>query len=175
MARKLAGEAGEEELKELEQWQQQHPDEIYSLQILFDFWMSGRSENRETTEQAFDEHLLRMQQHAVQPAPADPSARPASPDPSNGLFPWKNVILNRRRGQYHDMLKNYFKVSWRSFSRNKIFSAINISGLAIGIASAVLLLLWINNEISADRFHRNADRIYEVYSRSVIDGQIQCW
>src|SRR6202034_280848 len=94
---------------------------------------------------------------------------------ASASFPWKSIALNRRRGQYNDMLKNYFKVSWRSFSRNKIFSAINISGLAIGIASAVLLLLWIHNEISADRFHRNGDRIYEVYSRSVIDGRIQCW
>jgi len=170
MARKLAGEAGEEELKELQQWQQQHPDEIYSLQILFDYWMSGQPENGETAEQAFEEHLLRMQQLAAQPAA--PSAPSAPPGPAS--FPWKSTILNRRR-RHNDLLKNYFKVSWRSFSRNKIFSAINISGLAIGIASAVLLLLWIHNEISTDRFHRKGDRIYELYSRSVVDGRIQCW
>jgi len=151
MARKLAGEAGDEELKELQQWQQQHPEEVYSLQILFDYWKATQPENREMAEQAFDEHMLRLEQHAAQPTAAAPAAQPAAS--------WKNFIPNRRR-QNNDMLKNYFKVSWRSFSRNKIFSAINISGLAIGIASAVLLLLWIHNEISTDRFHRNGDRIY---------------
>jgi hypothetical protein len=169
MARKLAGEAGEEELKELQQWQQQHPDEIYSLQILFDYWMSKQPENRKIAEQAFEEHLLRLEQLTAQPSTPDPSP-PVPPS-----IPWKSTIHDRRHRQYSDMLKNYFKVSWRSFSRNKIFSVINISGLAMGIASAVLLLLWIHNEISADRFHRNGDRIYEVYSQSVIDGRIQSW
>src|ERR1700722_18704693 len=136
MARKLAGEASEEELKELQQWQQQHPDEIYSLQILFDFWMAKQPENREIAEQAFDEHLLRLQQlpppaaqsaaAAAQPTISSPAAQPSAPAPA---APWGNIMPNRRRRQHNDMLKNYFKVSWRSFSRNKIFSAINISGL----------------------------------------------
>jgi len=51
------------------------------------------------------------------------------------------------------MFKSYFKVAWRNLWRNKGFSAINIVGLAIGMASAIIILLWIQNEVSFDRFH----------------------
>ena len=51
------------------------------------------------------------------------------------------------------MLKNYFKIAFRNLLRNKAFSFINIAGLAVGMASAMLILLWIQNEMSHDRFH----------------------
>jgi hypothetical protein len=73
------------------------------------------------------------------------------------------------------MLKNYLKIAFRNLLRNKGFSAINISGLAIGMASAILILLWINNEMSFDLFHKNKDHLYEVWSRSVFNGQLQSW
>ena len=60
------------------------------------------------------------------------------------------------------MLKNFFKVAYRNLLRNKGISAINITGLAIGMASAILILLWIQNEVSYDKFHKNKNRIYEV-------------
>jgi putative ABC transport system permease protein len=59
--------------------------------------------------------------------------------------------------------------------RHKAFSLINIAGLAIGMASAALILLWIQNEVSYDQFHVKKDRLYEVYNRSVINGQLVCW
>jgi putative ABC transport system permease protein len=58
------------------------------------------------------------------------------------------------------MLKNYIKISLRCIKRRKIYSFINITGLAIGMAAAVLILLWVRDERSYDRFHANADRIY---------------
>ncbi|HWB27742.1 MAG TPA: ABC transporter permease [Chitinophagaceae bacterium] len=61
------------------------------------------------------------------------------------------------------MLKNYFKTAWRSLVRGKSFSVINISGLATGMAGAVLILLWMQSEISFDKFHKNKDNLYEVY------------
>jgi putative ABC transport system permease protein len=61
------------------------------------------------------------------------------------------------------MLKNYFKSAWRSLIRGKSFSVINIAGLAIGMAGAVLILLWLQNEISFDKFHENKDRLFQVY------------
>ena len=51
------------------------------------------------------------------------------------------------------MIKNFFKVAFRNLLRNKGFSFINIFGLAIGMASAILILLWIQNEVSYDQFH----------------------
>ncbi|QEC65967.1 FtsX-like permease family protein [Panacibacter ginsenosidivorans] len=61
------------------------------------------------------------------------------------------------------MLTNYFRTAWRSLVRGKSFSFINIAGLAIGMAGAMLILLWIQNEISFDKFHENKDNLYEVY------------
>ncbi|MEP7141459.1 MAG: ABC transporter permease [Ferruginibacter sp.] len=71
------------------------------------------------------------------------------------------------------MLKNYFKIAFRNLRRSQGFSIINISGLAIGMASAVLILLWIQNELSYDRFHANGDRIYEVYGNNIVGGKIE--
>ncbi len=71
------------------------------------------------------------------------------------------------------MFKNYFKVAFRNLLRNKGFSVINISGLAIGMASAILILLWVQNEISYDRFHEKNSRLYEVWGNSVYDGALQ--
>ena len=73
------------------------------------------------------------------------------------------------------MLKNFFKVAIRNLTRNKFFSVINIAGLAIGMASAILILLWIENELSYDRFHSKQDRLYQPWNRSTFDGKLQCW
>ncbi len=73
------------------------------------------------------------------------------------------------------MLKNYLKIAFRNLWRNKGFSLINIVGLAIGMASAMLILLWMQNEISYDQFHEKKDRLYMAYNRSIFDGKLQCW
>jgi ABC-type antimicrobial peptide transport system permease subunit len=60
------------------------------------------------------------------------------------------------------MIKNYLKIAWRNMIRHKAYSFINLLGLAIGMASSILILLWVQNELSYDRFHQNADQIYRV-------------
>jgi len=60
------------------------------------------------------------------------------------------------------MLKNYFKTALRHFKRNKIFSVINISGLSIGLACCMLIILYAKDETSFDRFHKNADNLYQL-------------
>ncbi|GAO44886.1 ABC transporter permease [Flavihumibacter petaseus] len=73
------------------------------------------------------------------------------------------------------MIKNFFKVAFRNLRRSKGFSAINIIGLAIGMASAMLILLWIQNEVEYDQFHVKKDRIYEAWNRAHFDGKLWCW
>ncbi|HEY2725914.1 MAG TPA: ABC transporter permease, partial [Parafilimonas sp.] len=73
------------------------------------------------------------------------------------------------------MLKNYFKIAFRNLLRNKAFSFINIAGLAVGMASAILILLWIQNEVSHDRFHKNLDRIYTLNNRDKFNGELWAW
>ncbi len=62
------------------------------------------------------------------------------------------------------MIKNYFKIAFRNLRRNKIYSFINISGLSIGLACAMLILLYVKDEVSYDRFHSNVNNIYRVVS-----------
>jgi len=65
------------------------------------------------------------------------------------------------------MLKNYIIITWRNIKRNKGFSFINISGLAVGMAACLLILLWVQDEISFNRFHKNTDNIYLTVSERV--------
>ena len=73
------------------------------------------------------------------------------------------------------MIKNYLKIAARNLLRNKGFSILNISGLAIGMASAVLILLWIQNEMSHDSFFEKTDRIYVANNRDKFNGELQVW
>lgn len=61
------------------------------------------------------------------------------------------------------MLRNYFKIAFRSLIKNPAYSFINIGGLAIGLASSILILLWVVDEYSYDRFHKNYNNIYKLY------------
>ncbi|MFY0654905.1 MAG: ABC transporter permease [Cyclobacteriaceae bacterium] len=60
------------------------------------------------------------------------------------------------------MFKNYFKVAIRTLKKHKAFSIINISGLSIGLACCMLIAIYIKDELSYDRFHENADKIYRI-------------
>jgi len=73
------------------------------------------------------------------------------------------------------MLKNFLKIAFRNLLRNKGFSAINIAGLTVGMASALLILLWIQNEVSYDKFHKNKDYLYEAWNRGTFNNKLQCW
>jgi putative ABC transport system permease protein len=73
------------------------------------------------------------------------------------------------------MFKNYFKTAWRNLMKNKFYSAINISGLAIGLSVGIMILLWVQSELSFDAFHRNADNIYKINSHISTGSDAQVW
>jgi putative ABC transport system permease protein len=77
--------------------------------------------------------------------------------------------------KWNDMIKNFLKIALRNLWRSKGFSAINIIGLSIGMASAILILLVIQNEMSYDLFHKNKDALYEVYDREIFDADLNSW
>jgi putative ABC transport system permease protein len=60
------------------------------------------------------------------------------------------------------MFKNYFKTAWRNLLKNKFYSLINIAGLTAGLAIGILILLWVQDELSFDGFHKNAGNIYRL-------------
>src|SRR5215470_11067078 len=70
------------------------------------------------------------------------------------------------------MFKNYLKTALRNLWRNKFFSVIKISGLALGIACSLLIMLWAHDEQNIDAFHKNASQLYSVFERRYNDGQI---
>ena len=73
------------------------------------------------------------------------------------------------------MIRNYLKVALRNLWRSKGFSMINITGLAIGLASAMLISLWIYNQVTFDRFHKNDHELYQVWNRGIFDDRLNCW
>jgi predicted permease len=71
------------------------------------------------------------------------------------------------------MLRNYLLIAMRNIFRNKLFSIVNILGLAFGISSALLILLWVNDELQVDQFHRHLDRVYRVMeNQQYSDGKL---
>ncbi len=68
------------------------------------------------------------------------------------------------------MLKNYFKIAWRNIRKNKLFSAINILGLSIGIALCFIIMLYVQDELSFDHFNKNADNIARIVFHADING-----
>lgn len=69
------------------------------------------------------------------------------------------------------MFKNYYKVAVRNILKYKLFSAINILGMTIGITSCLMIILYVTHELSYDKFHADADRIYQVGLNGKIGGQ----
>jgi len=60
------------------------------------------------------------------------------------------------------MIKNYFKTAFRNLARNKVYSFINIAGLSIGLACTMFIMLYVKDEVSFDRFHKNVNHIYRI-------------
>src|SRR5436305_1782593 len=60
------------------------------------------------------------------------------------------------------MFKNYFVTAFRNLKRNKVYSFINIMGLSLGLACAMLIILYVKDEVSYDRFHKNVNSIYRI-------------
>lgn len=69
------------------------------------------------------------------------------------------------------MFRNYFKIAWRNLKRNRAFTAINITGLAIGMATCLLIGLFVIDELSYDRHNEKADRIVRVVLRGTLNGE----
>ncbi|MBN2347595.1 MAG: ABC transporter permease [Bacteroidales bacterium] len=68
------------------------------------------------------------------------------------------------------MLKNYFKIALRNIKRFPVYSLLNITGLAIGMTCTFLILLWVLDEISYDKFHKNANELYRVLENQYYGG-----
>jgi hypothetical protein len=73
-----------------------------------------------------------------------------------------------------DMLLNYFIIAWRNLVRKKVFSTINILGLAVSMAFSILIFLWVADEVNVDQFHTNKDRLYRVLQTQFYEDKVTC-
>ena len=73
------------------------------------------------------------------------------------------------------MFGTFIKIAWRNLIRNKVYSFINIVGLALGLASAIIILLSVENDLSYEDFQVKKDVLYQVWNRDKVDGDIFCW
>lgn len=73
------------------------------------------------------------------------------------------------------MFKNYVLITIRNIFKNRIYSFINVAGLSIGIACCLLILLWVFDELSFDRFLTKSDRLYQVWVNAEFDSKINSW
>jgi putative ABC transport system permease protein len=160
ISKRMAGEASAAELQELQNLLRQDPDMRYFVQMLTRPGRRAEELNDQEVEQIYQRHMHRLKRKMQQRQRSSRSAISSNPF----KIAYSSGVLN-----------NYVKVILRNLSRYKGFSFINISGLAIGMASAILILLWIQNEISIDQFHVKKDRIYVLYNRAMIDGKLECW
>jgi putative ABC transport system permease protein len=79
----------------------------------------------------------------------------------SGLPPWK------KSRWMPPLFSNYFKIGLRKIKRQKLYSLINIAGLAVGLACCAVIILYVTNELSYDTFHKDADRIYRVATHRI--------
>lgn len=70
------------------------------------------------------------------------------------------------------MLKHYFKITYRNIKKHKASFLINIAGLSAGLACALLIFLWVNDELQFDKFHVNGERIYQVMETNKVENKI---
>ena len=97
-----------------------------------------------------------------------------SPTKARRMFIW-NVLRHLRPAfirsfnnvslTHPGMFRNYFKIAWRHLLKQKQYALINIGGLAVGLTCFLLIFLYVQHELSYDRFYANADQIYRVYQR----------
>jgi putative ABC transport system permease protein len=163
ISRKLTGEISETELRELKEFIRENPGMQPIMEFVIAIWKTGVQTNMPEVEQAFSRHMKRMKdlnrQHQELKSPV-----------------WeKKTNIGKSLYQYFNLsiFNNYFKVIYRNLYRFKTFSIINITGLAIGMASAILILLLIQNELSFDQFHEKKDRIYMLFNRAAVNGKVE--
>ena len=65
------------------------------------------------------------------------------------------------------MFRNYLITAWRNLSRNKIYAFINVAGLSLGLACAMLIILYVKDEVSYDRFHAGVNQVYRIVTQNI--------
>src|SRR5262245_27999450 len=90
-----------------------------------------------------------------------PTVKPFKPS-------WKSLLLHK----HTTMLKNYFKIAWRSLQKNRVFSFINVLGLAIGLTAFMLIAVYVYDELSYDKYPAKSKNMYRVMLSATGNGDV---
>lgn len=124
----------------------------------------------------YEDEALPINKHAIKKFLADIAHQTDQRGQRNQNQPQKQQPqMYKRIRQEVEMAGHLLKIAVRNLQRNLGISVINITGLSVGIAGALLIMLWVQNQLSYDQFHVNKDRIYEVYNRTTVDGEMHAW
>jgi putative ABC transport system permease protein len=156
--KKLANEASEEELRELDFLLAENPHLKASLTELFTWW-DNEPENVEDNSHLRFQKILKSIKSADGAAEQDNMEVP--------LKPTGYRDANKQTDKHHflvntGMIKNYLKVALRQLQKQKMYAAIKIGGFAFSIAACLLIALYIRDELSFDKNYPDADRIYRL-------------
>src|SRR5690348_17874131 len=70
------------------------------------------------------------------------------------------------------MFKNYFKIAWRNLIKDRQFTFLNLLGLSVGLACTLMIYLWVNDEMSVDKFFAKNDQIYQLMEQRKAEGMM---
>ncbi|MGC4038126.1 MAG: ABC transporter permease [Chitinophagaceae bacterium] len=174
ISRKLANEASYSELAELDQLLETDPLAKEMLSLLIANWQLETKTENTSVEKAFEKHIQLLPKKIQEAERSSLLLRHRARTDAWGETVKPKGISGRLLRSFN-LLHNYIKFARRSLSRNTTFSSINITGLAIGIACTIVLLLMISYQLSIDQFHKNKDRIYLVGRQSNVNGEIATW
>ncbi|MEL7123943.1 MAG: ABC transporter permease, partial [Bacteroidota bacterium] len=73
------------------------------------------------------------------------------------------------------MIKNYIKIGIRSLLNNRVFTVVNLIGLSLGMSAALLIFLWVSNELSFDTYHNDNENLYRVISNVDVGDEVWLW
>lgn len=161
----ISGEASEQELRELQDLLGKNRDLYLLVKEFLDTYVDPDPQITQEDKLALFSSITSPVKKEKQVQQRKSYAAEKSAEPGQVMNFLKGMIAFR----------HFFRTGFRSLQRNKGVSFINMAGLAIGMASATLLLLWVQNELSYDQFHEKKDRIYQVYNRGEFDGELRVW
>lgn len=153
--KKLVNDASEEELRELDELLQQHPDIHGRVKLMTEWWHSDAGQNIEANSYfRFQNIMERIKSNDPSTQNIEGQVRPSIKKQRNNKVTY---LINR-----FSMVATFLKIAWRNALNNLVYSGINVFGLATGMAVALLIGLWVTYQYSFDRFLPNYRQVYQI-------------
>ena len=155
VTKKLANAASDEELRELNELLQEHPEIHERVKLMTEWWHSDAGDNIETNS------YFLFQRITERINANDPLLKRSQSVQDNFSQKKSNRLITYFTNRC-SMIATYLKIAWRNAQKNPTYSSINILGLATGMSVALLIGLWVNYQYSFDKFLPNYQQVYQV-------------